>query len=659
MAAAGTQSVGSLIIDIRANLATLQADMDQVKSTVAKSSREMSSQMKQDMNETRQVLALMRDDFGVGVPRELRKIIASSEMARDAILGMSTAFFGLAFINLGVEVFKKIADYFSKAAEEAKKEAEETRQIFDNAQKAVDATRARAMALELIGKGEEERHAIEKKHFEEEIQHDKLRLASKQAQLALDLAAINLSLKVGVFDPGTGMEVGKTDQEDDSEFGMANRTAALKKFNEENKETFKSIAELSKAIDDAVKGGKASDLQLADYEKNLSISRLKNSEQVALADVELKKDTIQKMYAAGKVGLDQELMALRTAATEKYNINLRDLQGTLDILEKDPSRNKEKIEQVNTQILLANKALQKDLTDIYYQGVTERKKLADEEAAMNAAVAKALMDSNKDHGLLPSDLTTPGGGAPQFGGGSKASFIAAQLERFKGTFKDGAEQGKMLTKVYEDMLTPAEKFSLVQQEISFEMSQPGFKNSPEILKQLHNEILKANPEFQKLMAASAEFGKDLSNELDTLLIKGGSFHDFLINIAKDIEEIALKALLLKPLENFFSGGSSGTGGIFSSLGKLFSGLGFAGGGSPPTGQFSLVGENGPELFMPSTSGTIIPNNALGGGVNNNFYIDAKGAAAGAEEAIIRGIKRALEQNKQSSIAGAVDYQRRR
>jgi len=44
---------------------------------------------------------------------------------------------------------------------------------------------------------------------------------------------------------------------------------------------------------------------------------------------------------------------------------------------------------------------------------------------------------------------------------------------------------------------------------------------------------------------------------------------------------------------------------------------FADGGTPPIGEASLVGENGPELFVPRTSGSIIPNNrigsALGGG----------------------------------------------
>ena len=54
---------------------------------------------------------------------------------------------------------------------------------------------------------------------------------------------------------------------------------------------------------------------------------------------------------------------------------------------------------------------------------------------------------------------------------------------------------------------------------------------------------------------------------------------------------------------------------------------FADGGSPPVGVASLVGERGPELFIPRTAGTIIPNEKLNtamGGVTNvtNNYIDA-------------------------------------
>lgn len=57
--------------------------------------------------------------------------------------------------------------------------------------------------------------------------------------------------------------------------------------------------------------------------------------------------------------------------------------------------------------------------------------------------------------------------------------------------------------------------------------------------------------------------------------------------------------------------------------------GFEKGGRPPVNQPSIVGEAGPELFVPNSAGTIIPNNQLGGGkpVTVNFNIntvDARG-----------------------------------
>ena len=41
-------------------------------------------------------------------------------------------------------------------------------------------------------------------------------------------------------------------------------------------------------------------------------------------------------------------------------------------------------------------------------------------------------------------------------------------------------------------------------------------------------------------------------------------------------------------------------------------FGFADGGRPPLNQPSIVGERGPELFVPDSAGTIVPNEMLGG-----------------------------------------------
>ena len=65
---------------------------------------------------------------------------------------------------------------------------------------------------------------------------------------------------------------------------------------------------------------------------------------------------------------------------------------------------------------------------------------------------------------------------------------------------------------------------------------------------------------------------------------------------------------------FFSSLIGGIGGfassIFGGIGSIF---GFANGGYPPVNRPSIVGEKGPELFVPSTTGRVIPNDEIMGG----------------------------------------------
>ena len=75
------------------------------------------------------------------------------------------------------------------------------------------------------------------------------------------------------------------------------------------------------------------------------------------------------------------------------------------------------------------------------------------------------------------------------------------------------------------------------------------------------------------------------------------------------------------------GAGGGFGSFFGGIGKLF---GFANGGNPAVGVPSIVGEKGPELFIPRNAGTIVPNSALGGMTNNTavtYNIQAVDAAS--------------------------------
>jgi phage-related minor tail protein len=49
------------------------------------------------------------------------------------------------------------------------------------------------------------------------------------------------------------------------------------------------------------------------------------------------------------------------------------------------------------------------------------------------------------------------------------------------------------------------------------------------------------------------------------------------------------------------------------------------GGPVAAGRPYLIGEQGPELFMPSSSGTIIPNNALGSAASSGAMMASGGS----------------------------------
>jgi len=81
--------------------------------------------------------------------------------------------------------------------------------------------------------------------------------------------------------------------------------------------------------------------------------------------------------------------------------------------------------------------------------------------------------------------------------------------------------------------------------------------------------------------------------------------------------------------------------------------GFADGGRPLVGRASIVGERGPELFMPDRPGTIVPNHALGGSTSVNVNVDASGSSVEGDgtqaeqlgEAISQAIQAELIQQK--------------
>lgn len=125
------------------------------------------------------------------------------------------------------------------------------------------------------------------------------------------------------------------------------------------------------------------------------------------------------------------------------------------------------------------------------------------------------------------------------------------------------------------------------------------------------------------------------------------------SIISDMIRMMIQQSIMKPLTLGFQSG--GFGGMLSAGATL---LGFAGGGDPPVGVPSIVGEHGPELFIPKASGTIIPNGASAVGssgqaqpltVKQYFTVGdvasismVRQAVAGSERRIAAGIGRSMQ-----------------
>jgi len=148
-------------------------------------------------------------------------------------------------------------------------------------------------------------------------------------------------------------------------------------------------------------------------------------------------------------------------------------------------------------------------------------------------------------------------------------------------------------------------------------------------KELRNNTLEARNlqnAANETVDAFENINKSIQNDIKQGikgLIKGTStLGDLLNNVADKFLDLALNQALFGN-----AGGKSITGGLF----KMF---GFADGGRPPVGKPSIVGEKGPELFVPRTSGTIVPNNKLGGGGSTSVVVnvDASGSDVQGDEA---------------------------
>lgn len=178
------------------------------------------------------------------------------------------------------------------------------------------------------------------------------------------------------------------------------------------------------------------------------------------------------------------------------------------------------------------------------------------------------------------------------------------------------------------------------------------------------KVEKLEEQRQTLLRMAATVEEAFMGMFDNLLNNGFSglfsgilsgFRNMLAQMAREWIASQVRSAVTGFLGNAIGGlfGGGGGGGSYSGIHSAMSGI-FGGmrasGGPVRQGLTYMVGERGPELFVPDRSGTIVPNNKLGGGVtvvvnvnatDANSFMRSEGQIA---ESVGRAISKAVRRN---------------
>tara|TARA_R100000664_G_scaffold13291_1_gene21285 strand:+ start:14 stop:2119 length:2106 start_codon:yes stop_codon:yes gene_type:complete len=195
--------------------------------------------------------------------------------------------------------------------------------------------------------------------------------------------------------------------------------------------------------------------------------------------------------------------------------------------------------------------------------------------------------------------------------------------------KDSIERAKLLTDEAKNKFDLDKKINELNEKYGEDTAAVLIEElkQKEVLEQQLDLIKKKQTEADKLKekmkAVGDEIKDNIRDNLREAITGAQSFGDAMSNVLKRIRDKILDAQLDKLIDgagDWFSK-KADKGGFFGGVKKIF---GFADGGRPPAGRPSVVGERGPELFVPDRAGTIIPNHQMGGSTTININIDGAG-----------------------------------
>lgn len=137
-----------------------------------------------------------------------------------------------------------------------------------------------------------------------------------------------------------------------------------------------------------------------------------------------------------------------------------------------------------------------------------------------------------------------------------------------------------------------------------------------------------NDEYERVRVNTESFASVVSSSFAHMITSGQSAGDMLRNLATQLTAMIIQAGAFKAIMGAFGFAAAPVVPVPGANPFPGNTRGLQHGGHASAGRPYLVGERGPELMVPDSAGTVVPNGALGG-PTVVLNIDARGAGVGA------------------------------
>ena len=211
--------------------------------------------------------------------------------------------------------------------------------------------------------------------------------------------------------------------------------------------------------------------------------------------------------------------------------------------------------------------------------------------------------------------------------------------------------------IVESLKTPLEEITENIADLKFAQSEFTTDEFNRAMREMDLQMRLTNPQFVAVKEAVEDMGNKVSDSLAEMLTSGKANLTSFLDIFKDFVKQLLAQTIRLAIINRAINSILGLRGTSAQLDEIPI-KGLAGGGTVQRGRPYMVGERGPEMFVPNTGGRIVSNGALPTGGATTVVNQNLNFSTGIQNTVRAEVLNMLPAIQQSTLQAVVDQKRR-